>query len=83
MLCLTPGRLGNGEMLFGRLADRIRKRRGFARLPVHVDTGDLARSGDFAGFGVAHLVPETDRLVADLEQDAFDLDDIAASNSRW
>src|SRR5882724_13164299 len=47
------------------------------RMSVHVDAGGLAERCDLAGFGVAHLVPEADRLVANLEQGAPDLDDIA------
>jgi hypothetical protein len=37
----------------------------------------FAGRGDLAGFGVAHLVQEANGLFADLQQPAFDLDDIA------
>src|SRR5712671_628643 len=60
-----------------RVADRGLKWRRFARPPVHVNAGDLAGRGDLAGFGVAHLVRETDRFLADLKQPASHLDDIA------
>jgi hypothetical protein len=43
-----------------------------------VNAGDLANRGDFAGLGVAHLVPESDRFFADLEQHASNFDDISS-----
>ena len=58
-------------------ADGLRKRRRLARPAVHVNADDLADGGDLAGLGVAHLVAEADRALADLEQAAFDLDDVA------
>jgi hypothetical protein len=42
---------------------------------VHAD--EFASCGDLAGFAVAHLVQEADRLVADFQQPAPDLDDVA------
>jgi hypothetical protein len=67
----------NGEPAFGGSADGIAEGRGLARLAVEVSGGEFASGGDFAGLGVAHLVHQADRLVADLEQHTFDLDNIA------
>jgi hypothetical protein len=64
-------------MLCSRVTDRGRERHGFPCLPVHVDADEFASCGDLAGFGVAHLMQEADRLVADFQEPAPDLDDIA------
>src|SRR5262245_51370113 len=59
-----------------RVAHRRRQGHGLARAPVDVNGGDLANRGDFAGFRIAHLVHETQRLVADLEKTTADFDDL-------
>ncbi|MHC2365864.1 hypothetical protein ACVIQT_000502 [Bradyrhizobium diazoefficiens] len=48
-----------------------------SQLTVHMHARDLAERSDLAGLGVRHVVPEADRLVANLEQVAADLDDVA------
>src|SRR5690348_18178813 len=70
-------RLGGDQMFRGAIADRLRKRDRFALGPIHMHGRDLASRGNLASLGVAHLVPETDRLVADLDQRTPDLDDVA------
>src|SRR5713101_8261050 len=70
-------RLGKGQQFCRGPSDGIDKGRGLAALPVHVNAGELANRGDLAGFGVAHLVPEAERPITNLKQNAFDLDDIA------
>ena len=60
-----------------RVADRRRKRHRLARGTVDVHGGDLAGRGDLTGLGVAHLVQDPDRLVAELDQPALDLDEVA------
>src|SRR5260370_16918879 len=78
MFVFCPGVLRNGEMAFDRLSDRLAKGYGLARLPVHVNTGDLADCGNLAGFCVTHLMPEADGFFADLDHSASDDSDIPA-----
>jgi hypothetical protein len=42
-----------------------------------MDAGQLADRRDLAGLGIAHLVRETQHLLAQLEDAALHLDDVA------
>src|SRR5262245_6022156 len=57
--------------------DRSLEWHGFVSLPVEMHGRDLAGGDDLAGFRIAHFMQEADRLFAQLQKPAPDLDDIA------
>src|SRR5260221_14061501 len=68
---------GGREVLLRRRADGGCEGRGLAQGAVHVHAGDLAGRDDLAGLRIARLVQEANGFLADLEQMAAHLDDVA------